>query len=339
MLAIEAVLPLLSTSKKVFITTHYKPDGDAMGSSLGLYHYLLQKGHQPVIVSPSAIPDFLHWMPGMDNVLNFEAEPKTCLQKLKEADYIFCLDFNRLNRIKKLETELRNAPQMKILIDHHLLPESSIFQFGISEPEKSSTCEMVYDFIKLDKEDTFLSQDVMKCLYTGVMTDTGSFRFPVTTASVHRMVADFKEHGLEHSEIHDEVFDVWSENRMRLLGYALYEKMQVFQESRTGIICLSKADLEMFHAASGDTEGLVNYPLSILGIHCAILLIERKDEIKLSFRSKGNLDVSTIAKDYFNGGGHFNAAGGSSSETMENTLKQVKSIFHLNKNESKLNQL
>lgn len=332
MLEIEAVLPLLAQPKKIFITTHYKPDGDAMGSSLGLYHYLRQKGHQPVVVSPSTVPDFLQWMPGMDMVLNYEIETKTCELHLKEADYIFCLDFNRLDRIKNLEKSLRNAPQPKVLIDHHLMPESEVFSFGVSRPKKSSTCEMVYDYILLDKGEDYLNSAVMQSLYTGLMTDTGSFRFPVATASVHRMVADFKNRGLDHSLIHEEVFDVWSENRMRLLGYALFEKMQLFQENKTGIICLDKGDLEKFHAISGDTEGLVNYPLSILGINCSILIIERKDEIKLSFRSKGDLDVSAIARSYFNGGGHFNAAGGRSSENMENTLQKVKEILQINNN-------
>lgn len=332
MLEIEAVLPLLSEPKNIFITTHYKPDGDAMGSSLGLYHYLLQKGHRPVVVSPSAVPDFLQWMPGMDTVLNYESESKICLQHLQEADFIFCLDFNRLNRIKNLEAPLREASQTKVLIDHHLLPETDVFQFGISQPEKSSTCEMVYDFIQLDNGGDYLNTEVMQCLYTGTVTDTGSFRFPVTTASVHQMVADFKARGLEHSIIYDEVFDVWSEARMRFLGYVLLEKMQIFHESKTGIICLTKSELEKFHAASGDTEGMVNYPLSILGIQCSALLIERKDEIKLSFRSKGNIDVSAIARDYFEGGGHFNAAGGRSTETMINTLEKVKKVLQIKNN-------
>lgn len=329
MLEIEAVLPLLSQPKKIFITTHYKPDGDAIGSSLGLYHYLKQKGHQPVVASPSAVPDFLQWMPGLETVLNYEAESKICEQHLKEADYIFCLDFNRLDRIKNLEPSLSEATQPKILIDHHLMPDTEVFSFGVSRPEKSSTCEMVYDYILLDKGEDYLNNAVMQCLYTGLMTDTGSFRFPATTASAHEMAADFKNRGLDHSLIHEEVFDVWSENRMRLLGYTLYEKMQVFQENKTAIICLDKADLERFSAASGDTEGLVNYPLSILGIKASVLLIERKDEIKLSFRSKGDMDVSAIARAHFDGGGHFNAAGGRSTENMENTLKKVKQVFQI----------
>ncbi|HET8572789.1 MAG TPA: bifunctional oligoribonuclease/PAP phosphatase NrnA [Edaphocola sp.] len=332
MLAIEAVFPLLSQPKKIFITTHYKPDGDAIGSALGLYHYLLQKGHQPTVVSPSAVPDFLQWLPGMEQVFNFETDTRICLERLKGSDLIFCLDFNRLDRIKQMEQPLREAPQPKVLIDHHLMPEEEVFRFGVSLPEKSSTCEMVYDFILADKGGHLLNQEIMRCLYTGTMTDTGSFRFPATTASVHRMMADFKKRGLEHSSIHEEVFDVWSENRMRLLGFALLQKMEIFPEAGVGIICLTKEELEQFHAATGDTEGLVNYPLSIAGIKCAVLIIERKDEIKLSFRSKGNRDVSAIARNYFEGGGHFNAAGGRSSEDMATTCNNVKKALQVTTN-------
>lgn len=332
MLAVEAVFPLLSQPKKIFITTHYKPDGDAMGSALGLYYYLLQKGHQPTVVSPSTVPDFLQWLPGMEQVFNFETDSKICLERLKSADLVFCLDFNRLDRIRQMEQPLREALQPKILIDHHLMPEEEAFQFGISLPGKSSTCEMVYDFILADKGEEFLDQNVMRCLYTGTMTDTGSFRFPATTASVHQMIACFKERGLEHSTIHEEVFDIWSENRMRLLGFALSQKMEIFPEAGVGIICLAKEDIERFKAASGDTEGLVNYPLSIAGIKCAVLIIERKDEIKLSFRSKGNIDVSAIARDYFEGGGHFNAAGGRSSEDMITTYNNVKNALQITTN-------
>jgi len=332
MRAVEAVFPLLSQPKKIFITTHYKPDGDAMGSALGLYHYLLQKGHQPTVVSPSAVPDFLQWLPGMEQVLNFETDNKICLERLKDTDLIFCLDFNRLDRIKQMEQPLRKAPQPKVLIDHHLMPEEEAFQFGISQPGKSSTCEMVYDFILVDKGEKYLNQAVMQCLYTGTMTDTGSFRFPATTASVHKMVADFKERGLAHSAIHEEIYDVWSENRMRLLGFALYKKMEIFPEAGVGIICLTKDEIEQFQAGTGDTEGLVNYPLSIAGIKCAVLIIERKDEIKLSFRSKGNKDVSAIARDYFEGGGHFNAAGGRSSRDMATTYENVKNALQITSN-------
>lgn len=323
---IEAALPLLQEPKKIFITTHHKPDGDALGSSLGLYHYLLQKGHQPVVVSPSEVPDFLAWMPGIETVLNFESEPKQCQKVLAEADLIFCLDFNRLDRVKSFTELLAEATQPRVLIDHHLHPDTAVFAYGMSNPEKSSTCEMIYDFIRLDGGSELISNEIGQCLYTGVMTDTGSFRFPVTTASVHEMLADLKHRGLEHAVIHQRIYDSWSAERMRFLGYVLYEKMEIFPEQHIGIIALSLTDMQKFKTATGDTEGMVNYPLSIENVNIAILLTEKKEEVRMSFRSKGNIDVSAFAAEHFNGGGHFNAAGGRSTDTLENTVLKLKQL-------------
>jgi len=330
MLDISAALPLLDSPKKIFITTHHKPDGDALGSSLGLYHYLIQKGHSVTVVSPSEVPDFLQWMPGIETVLNFESEPKQALQVLSDCDLIFCLDFNSLSRIKAMEAALREAPQPKILIDHHLLPEADVFIYGVSAPEKSSTCEMIYDFILLDKGADLLNEAIMQCLYTGMMTDTGSFRFSSTTGSVHTMVADFKSRGFQHSLIHDQIYDSWSEKRMRFLGFVLYEKMEIYPEQKTGLIAISNEEIKRLGSGTADTEGMVNYPLSIAGIEKSILIIERKDEVKLSFRSKGTIDVSSFAREHFNGGGHLNAAGGQSKESLEQVKTKIKNLLHLN---------
>lgn len=330
--SINKALSLLQEPKKIFITTHHKPDGDALGSTLGLYHYLLQKGHQPVVVSPSDVPDFLTWMPGIDSVLNFESEPKQCLKVLEEADLIFCLDFSRLDRIKMMEEHLRKATQPKILIDHHLEPDTEAFDYGMSDPGKSSTCEMVYDFIRLAGDDQYINNNVAQCLYTGVMTDTGSFRFPVTTASVHEMLAELKRRGLDHAVIHQYIYDSWSAERMRFLGYVLYEKMEIFPKQKAGIIALSQADQDKFKISTGDTEGVVNYPLSIEDVTLSVLLTEKKDEVKMSFRSKGNIDVSTFAAQHFNGGGHFNAAGGRSLESLEKTVEKLKTLLGISLN-------
>ncbi len=327
--SITEVLPLLTEPKKIFITTHHKPDGDALGSTLGLYHYLVQKGHQPVVISPSEVPDFLTWMPGIETVLNFESEPKQCLKVLRECDLIFCLDFSRLDRIRMMEEPLRQAAQPRILIDHHLNPDTDAFAYGMSEPQKSSTCEMVYDFIKLAGDDAYISNEVAQCLYTGVMTDTGSFRFPITSASVHEMLAELKHRGLEHSIIHQYIYDSWSEERMRFLGYVLYQKMEIYPAQQAGIITLSQEDQQKFKVATGDTEGIVNYPLSIDNVNISVLLTEKKDEVRMSFRSKGNIDVSTFAAQHFNGGGHFNAAGGRSPLSLEETLKKLKTLLNI----------
>jgi len=332
MKSIVEALPLLKEPKRVFITTHHKPDGDALGSSLGLYHYLQQRGHHPVVVSPSEVPDFLMWMPGIDTVLNYESEPGQCQKALQESELVFCLDFSRLDRIKSMEEMLRNAAQPRILIDHHLQPDVDAFAYGMSEPDKSSTCEMVYDFIRLSGGEQYISNNVAQCLYTGVMTDTGSFRFPITTASVHEMLADLKRRGLDHAIIHQHIYDSWSVERMRFLGYILYQKMEIYPKQQVGIIALTQEDQQRFKVATGDTEGIVNYPLSIEKVTVSVLLTEKKDEVRMSFRSKGNIDVSSFAARHFNGGGHFNAAGGRSRESLAATVSRLKSLLGIDTN-------
>ncbi len=323
---IQDAIPLLQAPKKIFITTHHKPDGDAIGSMLGLYHYLVKKGHNVTAVSPGEIPDFLEWMPGVAHMLNYEAQPKEATEAIKDADLIFCVDFNDYSRTKHLEQLLADAMQPKILIDHHLFPKP-YWDFGMSIPEKSSTCEMVYDFINICGDNALIDLDMAACLYTGVMTDTGSFKFPITTASVHTMVADLKSRGLDHTPIHEAVYDSWSEDRMRFLGYVLIEKMEVFRKYNSALIALSRKDLNLFKTQNGDTEGLVNYPLSISGIRFATLITERTDEVKLSFRSKGDFDVSSFAREYFDGGGHFNASGGRTKTSFIDTIAYFKKIL------------
>ncbi len=326
MRSIQDAFPLLQSPKKIFITTHHKPDGDAIGSMLGLYYYLVKKGHAVTPVSPCELPEFLMWIPGVDQLLNWEAQPKRGQQALAEADLIFCVDFNDFNRTKFIEGALNAATQPKIMIDHHLMPKP-VWDYGMSIPEKSSTCEMVYDFINLCNDNALIDTQIAECLYTGVLTDTGSFRFPVTSASVHAMVADLKHKGLEHAAIHEHIYDSWSEGRMRFLGYVLTEKMEVFHDQGAALIALSRKDMGMYDTQSGDTEGLVNYPLSIAGIKFATLITERNDEVKLSFRSKGSFDVSAFARQYFEGGGHFNASGGRSKASLRETITYFKKIL------------
>ena len=323
---IQDAFPLLETPKKIFITTHHKPDGDAIGSMLGLYHYLVNKWHKVTPVSPCEIPDFLAWMPGVNVMLDYEAQQQESLAALKSADLIFCLDFNDYNRTKHLEQPLAEATQPKILLDHHLFPKP-VWDYGTSLPEKSSTCEMVYDFINQCGDNALIDLDIAACLYTGLMTDTGSFKFPITSAAVHLMAADLKSRGLDHTRIHEEVYDSWSENRMRFLGYVLIERMEVFKKYNSALITLSRKDMNMFNIQSGDSEGLVNYPLSISGIKFATLITERTDEVKMSFRSKGDFDVSSFARNYFEGGGHFNASGGRSKTSLTETIVYFKKIL------------
>ncbi len=326
MLPIQDVFPLLQTPSKVFITTHHKPDGDAIGSMMALYHYLIKKGHTVTAVSPNELPDFLEWIPGTKKMLNFEEQQQEALTALKNADYIFGVDFNTFSRTKYLEQALTDATQPKILIDHHMFP-SNLWNYGISIPEKSSTCEMVYDFINRNGDNELIDKNIAACIYTGVMTDTGSFRFAVTTPAVHLMVADLMSKGLDHTRVHEEVNDSWTEGRMRFLGYVLIERMEVFKELNTAFISLSKKDLNLFNIKSGDTEGLVNYPLSIANIKFATLITERSDEVRLSFRSKGDFDVNAFARNYFEGGGHFNASGGKSNLNFVETIEKFKKII------------
>lgn len=330
MRSIQDAFPLLAVPKKIFITTHHKPDGDAIGSMLGLYHYLIKKGHSVTAVSPSELPDFLMWMPGVEMLLNYEAESKACNEALKSSELIFCLDFNDFSRTKHLTQQLETASQPKILIDHHLMPKD-VWDYGMSIPEKSSTCEMVYDFINLFGDNDLIDTTIATCLYTGVLTDTGSFRFNSTGASTHLMAADLKSKGLEHTVIHEHISDSWTLKRMQFLGYILLEKMEIFPKYNSGLIALSRQDLKLFETTTGDTEGLVNYPLNIAGVGFSTLITERGDEVKLSFRSKGNFDVSTFARTYFNGGGHFNASGGRSNLSFTDTValfKQILSDIH-----------
>ncbi|WP_207494024.1 DHH family phosphoesterase [Aridibaculum aurantiacum] len=324
---VQEFYPQLLSPKKVVITTHQKPDGDAMGSSLGLYHLLIQLGHTVTVISPTNWAQFLQWMPGTEHVVDFESYREVALEKIAEADLLFCLDFNVLHRTKHLEPHLEQMKATKILIDHHQQPQEAAFHFGISDTTKSSTCEMVYDFIVDSGHADKINHDVASCLYTGVMTDTGSFRFPAASANVHRMVAHLKDLGLNHTVIHENIYDSFLENRLRFTGHVLLNRLEVMYEYNTAVMSISKGDLLRFHIKTGDTEGLVNQLLSIQGIKFGALVIDRDEERKWSFRSKGDFDVNTFARMHFEGGGHFNAAGGRSSDTLENTVKKFKVVI------------
>jgi phosphoesterase RecJ-like protein len=333
MLEIKEIFPLLNTPKKVIITSHQKPDGDAMGSSLGLYHFLIQFGHTVTVISPTNWADFLKWMPAVKNVLDYERQFVIADALIDEADWVFCLDFNTLSRTKRMEEKLNNCLAERILIDHHQAPQVEKFVYGISDTGKSSTCEMVYDFICASGYEDKINEEVATCLYTGVMTDTGSFRFPSTTASVHRMVAHLKEKGLQHSIIHENLFDNYLENRFRFIGNVLMNRMEIFYEYNTALIVIPQQDLIKYGVITGDTEGLVNYPLSIKGIKLAVIIIDRGEERKSSFRSKDGFDANTFARKYFNGGGHFNAAGGQNKEPLEVVVAMFMKAMKENKDQ------
>ena len=328
---ISEIFPLLSEPKKIAITFHQKPDADAMGSGLGLYNFLIQFGHSVTVISPTNWAGFLSWMPGAKKVLDFEMQNEKALNALKEAEWLFCLDFNVLNRTRNMEPVIADLKCTKILIDHHQQPQTEVFDYGISDTEKSSTAEMVFDFIINSGHPEKINMEVSECLYAGVMTDTGSFRFNSTSADVHRMVAKLKQTGFNHSQVHENLFDNFMESRFRFFGNTLLHRMEIFYEYNTVLIAIPQRDLIKYNVKTGDTEGLVNFPLSIKGIKLAAVIIDRGDERKSSFRSKGGFDVNTFARKYFNGGGHFNAAGGRNTEPLELVVEKFKKAIKENK--------
>lgn len=326
MKSIEEIKPLLEDPKKIVVTMHQKPDADAMGSSLALYHYLQQKGHEVTVISPTNFPDFLKWMPGAPQVVDFESMQEKAIKSLEGVELLFCLDFNALYRTKNLAPYLEQLDCVKILIDHHLEPQPN-FDYGVSDTTASSTAQLVYEVLYRLGDERYITVDMASCIYAGTMTDTGSFRFASTTARVHRMVADLMDRGLRHEEVHQAIYDNFLENRLRFLGHALLNRMEVFYEYNTAMIAIPYSDLKRFDLQTGDTEGVVNFLLSIQGIKLAALIIDRNVEVKLSFRSKGNFDVNTFARKYFDGGGHFNASGGRSIDPLDVTVDRfVKAI-------------
>ncbi len=329
---VAAVKKLIESSKNIVITTHHRPDGDAMGSSLGLYNYLSLLGCNVNVITPSDYPDFLTWLPANNIVINFETASHTTKEIIDNADLIFCLDFNWLSRVEAMEGSLRTAKAKKVLIDHHLDPEN-VYDFVFSFTEACSTCELIYRFIDALGDVKMINKDIAECLYCGIMTDTNSFRYSSMKADVHRIIAELMESGAENFRIHERVYDTSTENRLRLLGFSLKEKLTVLPEFNTAYLALSQAELEMFNHKSGDTEGLVNYALSINGIKFAAFFSEKDGMIKISFRSKGNFSVKEFSGKYFSGGGHKNASGGRSDLSLPDTLKKFLDLLPAYKNE------
>ncbi|MBP6557599.1 MAG: bifunctional oligoribonuclease/PAP phosphatase NrnA [Flavobacterium sp.] len=324
---IFAIQQLLAAPKKIAIIPHRSPDGDAMGSTLALYHFLLKLNHQPVVIAPNAFPNFLNWLPGSDTVLIYENDKANCAKIIQEAEIVFTLDFNALHRTGEMEQVLNKVTVPMIMIDHHQKPDNYA-TYTYSDTIFGSTCEMIYNFITFLGHKNLIDKTIASCLYTGITTDSGSFRFPSTTGTTHRIVADLIDLGIDNSEIHNQLFDNNSYHRLQLLGRAL-QNMKVFPEYKTSYITLSQKELDEFYYEKGDTEGVVNYGLTIKGIHFAAIFIEHREEniIKISFRSQGSFDVNQFARDHFNGGGHINAAGGKSHESMRETIKKFENLI------------
>ena len=300
---------LLNSPKNIVITTHRNPDGDAMGSSLGLYHFLILKKHNVNVITPTEYPEFLHWLPGNDEVIDYSAEKAKAEELTKKADVIFCLDFNTLSRTDKLDYILSSSKAIKILIDHHQQPDN-FADYKLSDVNASSTAELIFEFICMLNEQHSINKSIAICLYTGIMTDTGSFSYASTTAKSHKIAALLIEAGADNGKIHESVFHNNSENRVRFLGYCLSNKLKILPGYKTAYMSVTKEELSKFNHKSGDTEGLVNYATTIDNIFFSALFIERKDIIKISFRSTNNFSVNEFARKHFDGGGHTKAAGG-----------------------------
>ncbi len=324
---ILAIQNLLATPKKIAIIPHRSPDGDAMGSTLALYHFLLKLNHKPVVISPNDFPNFLAWLPGSETVLIYENDKENCTKILNDAELVFTLDFNALHRTGEMEQVLNKLSAPMIMIDHHQKPDTYA-KITYSATAIGSTCEMIYNLITFLDKKALLDETIATCIYTGIATDSGSFRFPSTTSKTHRIVAELIDLGIDNSEIHNALFDDNSANRLQLLGRAL-QNIKVYPEFKTAYITLTQKELDEFHYQKGDTEGVVNYGLSIKGINFAAIFIEHRDEniIKISFRSQGNFDVNQFAREHFNGGGHINAAGGKSYESLKATTNKFEDLI------------
>jgi phosphoesterase RecJ-like protein len=318
---------LLSSRKKIVVTSHHNPDGDAIGSTLAMLHYLKLMGHQVSAMVPNAFPDFLSWMPGASDILICETEKKQCEELILNAQIIFCLDYNAFQRTSSLQGALNTATGLKVMIDHHPEPKKEDFDFLFSKVETSSTGELIYEFIKAMDGTPLINLEVATGIFVGIMTDTGSFSYSCNHESTYRIVAELLKYGLDAGNIHRLVYDTFSESRLRLLGYCLSEKLVVLPEYATAYITLSKEDLRNFNYQVGDTEGVVNYALSIKGIVLAAFMTERDDRVRLSFRSKGDFSVNDLARKYFAGGGHKNAAGGDSYVSLDKTIQAFESLL------------
>lgn len=325
--SVQAGQRMIAKAQSVAIVTHMSPDGDAMGSSLAMRWYLTELGKEPVaIIVPNRFPDFLAWMPGAADILVYEDRQQECNTILASADLIVCLDFNELKRIGKMAEAVGGSKAPKLLIDHHLHP-ADFAHTVISYPESPSTCELVFRFICQQGQFSLISKPMAECLYTGMMTDTGNFSFNSNHPDLYHIIAELVRIGIDKDAIYNRVFNTYSANRMRLMGYCLYRKMKIYPQQHTALIALDRHELYRFNFTSGDAEGLVNLPLQIKDVHYSVFMREDKDKIKISFRSQGDRPVNEFAARFFNGGGHSNAAGGESYTTIEETIQHFEKHF------------
>lgn len=325
---IQNINTLLSSPKNITVVSHRNPDGDAIGSSLALVGILKKMGHNAMYVSPNSIPDYLCWLTENKDIIIAEEQQEKATNAFKNSDIIFTLDFNALHRTGEItQAILENISSTFIMIDHHQMPDAYA-KYTFSDVNYGSTCEMIYDFItKIDQKEN-IDKEIATCIYTGIVTDSGSFKFPKTTAKTHRCVAYLIEQGIENTNIHSTLFDNGNYDRLQLLGRAL-QNMVLLPEYNASYITLSQEELNLFKYKKGDTEGIVNYGLNIKGIEKTAIFIENAEDkmIKISFRSKGDVDVNTFSRNHFEGGGHKNAAGGKSFLSLKDTVNKFITIL------------
>lgn len=317
---------LIEAAERIVILTHLSPDGDAVGSSLGLYHFLKEIGKEPVVIVPNRFPSFLNWMSGAADIVVLEEKHKEVQGLITEADLLICVDFNDLKRIDGAKPFVEQSHAKKILIDHHLSPEA-FADVTISHPEISSSSELVFRLICRMGFFQNITKACAESIYVGMMTDTGNFSYASQSPEIYHIISELLSKGIDKDNIYRLVYNTYSENRMRLMGFCLVEKMKLYKEQRTAVISLSLDELARFDYQVGDAEGFVNIPLSIEGIDISIFVREDVKKVKMSFRSQGTFPVNKMASTYFNGGGHLNAAGGESYLSLAETLDKLEKVI------------
>lgn len=323
--------------RKIAILTHLNPDGDTLGSSLGLLMLFKKMNHFCNVISPNDYPDFLKWMPGNDDITILKHSHHKALSILNSAELIFSVDFNEMRRLHDLKDAFESSAAFKLLIDHHPDPVMKV-DCMLSDPSASSTAELVFRFIKENGYQNLMDKEIASCLFTGIMTDTGCFSYNSSNRKTWETVAELLDCGIDKDEIYSLTYDNYSEQRMRLLGFCLNDKMEIFPEYKTGFIALSKEEIARYHFEVGDSEGFVNYPLSIKGIKFSALFLEKDDHIKISFRSKGNFPVNDFSRDNFHGGGHLNASGGEDYRSLAESVQHFKELLPLYKEKLCMNE-
>ena len=326
---LESFRELISTPKNIVITTHFKPDADALGSSLGLAGYLKKKGHTVTVITPSDYPKFIAWMSGNEDVINYEDYKNRGKNNrlIANADIIFCLDFSVLARIEAMADVVKQSKAVKVMIDHHTFPED-FAEFTYHDTKAAATAQLIFQLIELLGDKALLDIPICECLYAGIMTDTGSFRHPSTTPAVHRIAADIMELGVNTNLIHRRIYDSSTVERMKFLGFVLSEKLVILPEYRVAYFTVTEEELKKYNSQTGDTEGVVNYGLQIEGIVMSIIIVDRPEAVKMSFRSVEEFAVNQLASKYFNGGGHKNASGGKTTGIgLQATIERLLSIL------------